>query len=307
MKTIGFEKPLYILPFDHRGSFQTKLFGWTGTLTIHQTAQIAAAKQVIYDGFKVALQSGVPEQKAGILVDEQFGATILQNARMNGYTTACPAEKSGQDEFDFEYGDEFAKHIEAIQPTFCKVLVRYNREGDRALNGRQAAKLRRLSEYLHGKSSSMFMFELLVPAEKTQLEQLKGDKKAYDLQLRPRLMAEAIEELQDAGVEPDVWKIEGLDSRKDCEKVVAAARRGGRDKVGCIILGRGEDDQKVHEWLATASGVAGFIGFAVGRTSFWDALVNWRAKKITREQAVHDIARRYREFVQIFEEQARAA
>jgi myo-inositol catabolism protein IolC len=307
MKTIGFDKPLYILPFDHRGSFQTKLFGWSGTLTIHQTAQIAASKQVIYDGFRVALQAGVPEQKAGILVDEQFGAAILQNARMRGYTTACPAEKSGQEEFDFEYGDDFAKHIEAIQPTFCKVLVRYNPEGDRALNGRQAAKLRRLSEYLHGNSSSMFMFELLVPAEKTQLEQLKGDKKAYDLQLRPRLMVETIEELQDAGVEPDVWKIEGLDARKDCEKVVGAARRGGRDKVGCIILGRGEDDQKVHEWLATASGVPGFIGFAVGRTSFWDALVNWRAKKITREQAVNDIARRYREFVQIFEEQARAA
>jgi len=307
MKTVGFDKPLYILPFDHRGSFQTKLFGWTGTLTIHQTAQIAASKQVIYDGFRVALQAGVPEQKAGILVDEQFGAAILQNARMRGYTTACPAEKSGQEEFDFEYGDEFAKHIEAIQPTFCKVLVRYNPEGDRALNGRQAAKLRRLSEYLHGKSSCMFMFELLVPAEKTQIEQLKGDKKTYDLQLRPRLMAEAIEELQDAGVEPDVWKIEGLDARKDCEKVVGVARRGGRDKVGCIILGRGEDDQKVHEWLAMASGVPGFIGFAVGRTSFWDALVNWRAKKITREQAVNDVARRYREFVQIFEEQARAA
>ena len=307
MKTIGFDKPLYILPFDHRGSFQAKLFGWTGTLTIHQTAQIAASKQVIYDGFKVALQSGVPEQKAGILVDEQFGAAILQNARVRGYTTACPAEKSGQEEFDFEYGDEFAKHIEAIQPTFCKVLVRYNPAGDRALNARQAAKLRRLSEYLHDKSSSLFMFELLVPAEKTQIEQLKGDKKTYDLQLRPRLMVETIEELQDAGVEPDVWKIEGLDSRKDCERVVTAARRSGRDKVGCIILGRGEDDQKVQEWLATASGVPGFIGFAVGRTSFWDALVNWRAQKITREEAVHDIARRYREFVQVFEEQARAA
>jgi 5-dehydro-2-deoxygluconokinase len=307
MKTIGFDKPLYILPFDHRGSFQTKLFGWTGTLTIHQTAQIAASKQVIYDGFKVALQSGVPEQKAGILVDEQFGAAILQNAKGRGYTTACPAEKSGQEEFDFEYGDEFAKHIEAIQPTFCKVLVRYNPAGDRALNARQAAKLRRLSEYLRDKSSSLFMFELLVPAEKTQIEQLKGDKKTYDLQLRPRLMVETIEELQDAGVEPDVWKIEGLDSRKDCERVVTAARRSGRDKVGCIILGRGEDDQKVQEWLATASGVPGFIGFAVGRTSFWDALVNWRAQKITREEAVHDIARRYREFVQVFEEQARAA
>jgi 5-dehydro-2-deoxygluconokinase len=77
--------------------------------------------------------------------------------------------------------------------------------------------------------------------------------------------------------------------------------------VGCIVLGRGEDDQKVREWLAIASGVPGFIGFAVGRTSFWDSLVNWRANKITRADAVNDIVRRYREFVEIFEEKARAA
>ena len=307
MTTVGFDKPLYILPFDHRGSFQTKLFGWSGTLTIDQTAQIAAAKQVIYDGFRAALKAGVPEEKAGILVDQQFGTAILQNARANGYTTACPAEKSGQEEFDFEYGEDFAKHIEAFQPTFCKVLVRYNPEGDQPLNTRQVARLKRLSEYLHSKSRSLFMFELLVPAEKTQLARLKGDKKAYDLELRPPLEVEAVKQLQDAGVEPDVWKIEGLDRRKDCEKVVAAARRGDRDKVGCIILGRGEDDQKVREWLATASGVPGFIGFAVGRTSFWDSLVNWRAKKITREEAVNNIARRYLEFVETFEEQTRAA
>ena len=305
--TIGFDKPLYILPFDHRGSFQTKLFGWKGTLTSDQTAQIAASKQVIYDGFRAALQSGVPQEKAGILVDEQFGAAILRDAREHGYTTACPAEKSGQDEFDFEYGEDFVKHIEAFQPTFCKVLVRYNPGGDQALNARQAARLKRLSDYLRENSRSRFMFELLVPAEAAQLHQLNGDKKAYDLYVRPRLMVETIEQLQDAGVEPDVWKIEGLDSRGDCERVVTAARRGGRSSVGCIILGRGEDDQKVREWLATASGVPGFIGFAVGRTSFWDPLVNWRERKITREEAVKDIVRRYREFVEVFDEKARAA
>jgi myo-inositol catabolism protein IolC len=307
MKTIGFDKPLYILPFDHRGSFQTKMFGWKGTLTSDQTAQIAAAKQVIYDAFLAALENGVPSDKAGILVDEQFGAAILRNALAHGYSTACPAEKSGQDEFDFEYGDDFAKHIESFRPTFCKVLVRYNPEGDRALNTRQAALLKRLSDYLHEKSQSRFMFELLVPAEKEQLNRLKGDKRAYDFELRPRLMAETIEELQDAGVEPDIWKIEGLDRHEDCENVVAAARRGGRDKVGCIILGRGEDDQKVHEWLSIASRVPGFIGFAVGRTSFWDPLVRWRANEITRQQAVKEIARRYCEFVGIFEDHARAA
>jgi myo-inositol catabolism protein IolC len=307
MKNIGFDKPLYILPFDHRGSFQTKMFGWKGTLTPEQTAQIAATKQVIYDAFIAALESGVPREKAGILVDEQFGAAILRNAVSRGYTTACPAEKSGQDEFDFEYGEDFAKHIESFHPTFCKVLVRYNPEGDRAQNTRQAARLKRLSDYLHENSETRLMFELLVPAEKEQLNRLNGDKKTYDLELRPRLMVETIEQLQDAGVEPDVWKIEGLDRREDCENVVAAARRGGRNKVGCIILGRGEDDQKVHEWLAIASQVPGFIGFAVGRTSFWEPLVNWRANKITRQQAVNEIARRYREFVGVFEDHARAA
>ena len=130
MKTLGYDKPLYILPFDHRGSFQTKLFGWSGTLAPEQTAQIAASKQVIYDGFGTALRMRVPREKAGILVDEQFGSAILESARAQEYTTACPAEKSGQAEFDFEYGEDFAKHIEAMRPTFCKVLVRYNPEGD---------------------------------------------------------------------------------------------------------------------------------------------------------------------------------
>jgi 5-dehydro-2-deoxygluconokinase len=301
MTSIGFDKPLYILPFDHRGSFQTKMFGWKGTLTPEQTAEIAAAKQVIYDGFKAALAGGVAKDKAGILVDEQFGSAILKDAARQGYSTSCPAEKSGQDEFDFEYGEDFAKHIEMFQPTFCKVLVRYNPEGDKTLNQQQAARLKRLSDYLHGKSRSMYMFELLVPAEKAQLDRVKGDKKAYDRDIRPGLMVGTIQQLQDAGVEADVWKIEGLDRAEDCAKVVAVARRGGRDKVGCIILGRGEDDTKVRQWLSTAAHVKGFIGFAVGRTTFWDPLVDWRAKKTTREAAVKEIARRYREWVDIFE------
>ena len=307
MTSIGFDKPLYILPFDHRGTFQTQMFGWKGTPTPEQTAQIASAKQVIYDGFKAALADGVPKDKAGILVDEQFGGAILRDASAHGYLTACPAEKSAQEEFDFEYGEEFDKHIEAFHPTFCKVLVRYNPEADKALNLRQSSRLARLSGYLHGQSRSMYMFELLVPPLKAQLDRFKGDKGAYDVELRPQLMAEAMEQLQDAQVEPDIWKIEGLDRRDHCEKIVATARRGGRTKVGCIILGRGEDDRKVRTWLTTAAAVPGFIGFAVGRTSFWEPLVGLRQGKITREEAVAAIANRYQEFVDIFEEKARAA
>ena len=176
-------------------------------------------------------------------------------------------------------------------PTFCKVLVRCNPEGDAAMNRRQAGRLRHLSDYLH-RTGRKFMFELLVPAEQAELEELHGDKRAYDRSRRPRHMVDAIHELQDAGVEPDVWKIEGLDRTEDCVAVVAAARRAGRAGVGCIVLGRGEDEAKVESWLSTAARVPGFIGFAVGRTTFWDALVGWRDGRTTREAASAEIARR---------------
>jgi len=304
--TLGYDRPLYVLPFDHRATFSKNVFGWTGPLGPEQTAAIVALKQVIYDAFLAALAGGVPKDRAGVLVDEQFGAAILRDAVRRGIVTACTVEKSGQDEFDFEYGADFARHLDAVGPTFAKVLVRYNPEGDRALNRRQAARLRRLSDYLHG-SGRLFMFELLVPALPAQLERLGSDRRAYDRELRPALMIRAIRELHEAGVEPDVWKIEGNDSRADAGKVVAAAREGGREAVGCIILGRGEDDAKVREWLTTAAGVPGFIGFAVGRTAFWRPLQSHRAGEITRAAAVAEIAASYREWVDLFETAKRGA
>jgi myo-inositol catabolism protein IolC len=303
----GYDRPLYILPFDHRGSFQTKMFGWQSPLSDAQTAEIAGAKRVIYDGFLAALAGGVPREKAGILVDEQFGAAILRDAESKNIVTACPVEKSGQAEFDFEYGEDFTSHLEAFDPTFGKVLVRYNPDGDRALNNRQVARLKRLSDFLVARNRSRFIFELLVPPEKMQLDRLKGNRETYDLELRPRLMVEAIQELQNSGVDPDLWKVEGLARREDYERVVAAARAGGRHNVGCIVLGRGEDDRKVREWLGIAAAVPGFVGFAIGRTVFWDPLVAWRSKRATREQTVAEIERRYRQFVDLFEQKKDAS
>lgn len=293
--TRGYTTPLYILSFDHRASFESGMFGWNGTLSVEQTTQIAAAKRVIFDGFVAAVASGVPKEHAGILVDEQFGAGILRDASRSGFITCVSVEKSGQEEFDFEFGDEFARHIEAFAPTFAKVLVRYNPDGDAAMNRRQAARLRRLSKYLD-RSPSKYMFELLVPATPIQLNAVDGDTRAYDQILRPSLMVKAIIELQDAGVEPDVWKIEGLDDWEDDARIVTTARRDGRHDVGCIVLGRGENESHVRAWLATAATVPGFVGFAVGRTTFWEPLVAWRDEQSSREAAVAEIARRYRQW-----------
>ena len=296
----GTTQPLYILPFDHRSSFVSGLFAWAGALLPGQTAAVSAAKRVIYDAFLAAVSAGLDKTKTGILVDEHFGADILRDAQRAGLINCVPTEKSGQDEFDFEFGADFARHIETFAPAFCKVLVRYNSEGDAALNRRQAERLLRLSDALAG-GLSRFMFELLVPPTPHQLKNLGTDAHAYDRKLRPALMLRAISELQDAGVEADVWKVEDLDSQGDCERIVAMARRDGRSNVGCIVLGRGENEQQVRDWLATAAGVPGYIGFAVGRTTFREPLVALRDSKIPRQTAVVEIARRYRQRVDIFD------
>jgi 5-dehydro-2-deoxygluconokinase len=299
----GYNKRLYILPFDHRHSYGSEVFGYQEPMTAAQRDDIAQSKAVIYSGFKAAIEAGVPRENAGLLVDEEFGTAILEEARDHGYITCLSTEKSGQHEFDFEYGDAFAAHIEKFNPTFAKVLVRYNPQGDADGNARQISRLKQLSDYLAA-SRRHFMFELLVPAEKSQLQRMGGDVHAYDLKLRPGLMKQAIEELQNAGVEPDVLKIEGLDRADDCRMIAASARRGGRNNVGCIILGRGENEAKVIEWLTTAAAVPGFIGFAVGRSSFLQTIIDLRAGKISRGQAVRQISDKFMQWVGVFDKAA---
>src|SRR5258708_2734015 len=297
----GYTRPLYLLPFDHRASYISGLFGWKEPLNVEQMVTVANSKQVIYAGFQQAIADHVPQDRVGLLVDEEFGAAILRDAASKGYITVASVEKSGQEEFEFAYGEDFAQHIEAFHPTFAKVLVRYNPEGDAALNVRQANRLSRLSDYLH-RAQTLFMFELLVPPEQKHLELVAGDRTAYDLQLRPHLMLHAIQALQDAGVEPDVWKVEGLDRQEDAVKVVEAARRGGRNTVGLIVLGRGAERERVEHWLQTAAQVPGFVGFAVGRTTFWQPLVDVEAKRSSKEEAATQIAHNFEEWIHLFEQ-----
>ncbi len=296
---------LYLLPFDHRASYEAGLFHWSDPLEAAESAELSASKGVIYDGFLRALDEGVPRGRAGILVDERFGSDILRDAAHQGVFTAVPVERSAQPEFDFEFDDQFRMHIEAFDPTFAKALVRYNPEGDAAVNRRQEARLRHLCDYLRLNGRG-FMFELLVPATQRQRDSVRGNRDAYDDLLRPALMVSAIKGLQAAGVEPDIWKVEGLERREDDARIVAAARRDGRGHVGCIVLGRGADDARVVHWLRMAAAVPGFIGFAVGRSTFWDAIMEWLRDDSARDAAVARIAARYHRWVDVFE-QAREA
>ncbi|GIU99299.1 MAG: hypothetical protein KatS3mg014_0915 [Actinomycetota bacterium] len=297
---LGYDKPLYILAFDHRGSFQKKFFGVTGEPTPEETARISDAKRVIYEGLLRALDEGVPREAAGALIDEQFGADIARDAKARGLTLAMPVEKSGQDEFDFEYGEDFGRHIEEFDPTFSKVLVRWNPEGDAEMNRRQGERLKRLSDWLHERGRR-FLFELLVPPLPHQVEAVGGDEQRWDSEERPKLMREAIRQLHAIGVEPDVWKIEGIDRREDCETIAAECRADGRDGVACVVLGRGADDAAVDHWLRTGRGVPGYIGFAIGRSIWWNPLRSYVDGQLGREEAAKQIAANYRRFIDVYE------
>jgi myo-inositol catabolism protein IolC len=297
---LGYDKPLYILAFDHRGSFQKKFFGVTGEPNQEETARIADAKRVIFEGAQRALEEGVPRGSAGVLVDEQFGAEIARTAKADGLTFAMPVEKSGQDEFDFQYGEDFGAHIEDFDPTFTKVLVRFNPEGDAEMNRRQSERLKRLGDWLHERGRT-FLFELLVPAEAHQLEAVGGDAHRYDTDVRPDLMKGAIAALQAAGVEPDIWKIEGIDRREDCEAISQQTRAGGRDKVACVVLGRAAPDEQVDHWLRMGRGVPGYIGFAIGRSIWWDPLKAYVDGGSRRTEAAEQIGANYRRFIEVYE------
>jgi len=303
---LGYDGKLYILAFDHRGSFQKKMFGIEGDPTDEESQTIADAKRLIFEGMLKAVEEGAEAGVTGVLVDEQFGAPtdIPGEAKSRGLILSMPVEKSGQNEFDFEYGDDFGAHIERFDPDFSKVLVRYNPDGDAEMNQRQTERLKRLADWLH-ENDRKFLFELLVPAEEAQLEQVGGDSDRYDAELRPELMRRTIVEFQDAGVEVDIWKIEGIDSQADCERIAETARRDGRDGVTCVVLGRGADDAKVDHWLRQGAPVDGYAGFAIGRTIWWDALKGFLDGSLDREAAIRQVADNYLRFVKVYDEAAR--
>ena len=300
---LGYDGKLYILAFDHRGSFQKKMFGIEGDPTQAETDTISDAKRLIFEGMVEAVNRGAEAGATGVLVDEQFGSNIPEQAREHGLKLAMPVEKSGQDEFDFQYGDDFGAHIEKFDPDFSKVLVRYNPDGDPDMNERQLGRLKRLADWLHAHERK-FLFELLVPATEEQLQSVDGDGDRYDAELRPNLMRQAIENIQNAGIEVDIWKIEGVDRREDAERLAEQTRSGaGREGVVCVVLGRGASTEKVEEWLQAASPVEGFVGFAIGRSIWWDALKAWLADELERDAAAAQIAENYLHFIDIYQGQ----
>jgi myo-inositol catabolism protein IolC len=300
--TLGYDGRLYVLAFDHRGSFK-RMFGVGDDASDEENQRLQEAKQLVWAGVQRALDEGAPASSVGVLVDEEMGARVAREAKEAGVKLAMPVEASGQSVFDFEYGDDFGSHIEDFDPDFSKVLVRWNPDDGDDDKEVQGERLKKLADWLHSHDRK-FLFELLVPASQRQLDLVGGDAAAYDTEARPYLTLEAIGEILAAGVEPDIWKIEGLDRDRSCQLLATMIREGGRDGVMAVVLGRGADDARVEHWLRTGAPVSGYDGFAIGRTIWSNEVKAWNEGDMSREDAAAGIASKFKHFIDVYEDAA---
>ena len=300
---LGYDGKLYILAFDHRGSFQKKMFGIEGDPTPEETETITDAKRLVFEGMEKAVSRGLDPSTAGVLVDEQFGGDVPKLAREHGLALVDAGREVRPERVRLPVRQRVRRpHPRSFDPAFSKVLVRLNPDGDAEMNERQLGRLKELADWLHD-NGRLFLFELLVPAEDDQLESVGGDTDRYDAELRPELMRRAIEQIQDFGIEVDIWKIEGVDTQEDAQMLVDQTRKGeGRENVVSVLLGRGASDEKVDHWLRQAAPVEGMVGFAIGRSIWWDSLKAFLAGDLEREAAAEQIADNYQRFIKVYDE-----
>ncbi len=297
----GYSQDLYILAFDHRGTITKGLLGVEGREPTQDEAnKVSEMKEIIFDGFLKANEYGITGGDPAILVDETFGLEVQQKAKEMNIKFAAPVEKSGQKVFDFEYGDQFGEKINEVGADFVKILVRWNPDDEEEIRETQGKRIKELSDWLT-ENDKKFLLEFLVPATEEQLASVENDQARYDSEIRPKLAVKVVEEMRERGADPDIWKIEGLDTSEDCEKVAHAIRTGDREDVIAVVLGRGASDEKVNEWLRAGSSVEGYKGFAIGRSIFWDALKGFHEGEKSREEAVEEIAQSYLGFLSVYQ------
>jgi myo-inositol catabolism protein IolC len=287
--------PLLILAMDHRESFGKSLFGVTDDRPDEtQRAAMQSAKRLIYAGLDQA-RAQLPGGRAGVLVDERYGQPVIEAAHSDGVVLAVPVEHSGRDWFELEWGQDWLEHVTSSRPDFAKVLVRDNP----AFPGqRRAQQLRALHEASDGLGALgvPLLYELLVPATDDQLAAAGGNTDAYDRDLRPDLVTQVIADNQAAGVEPAIWKVEGLETADAARAVMTQIRAGGRDDVCAIVLGRDAPRARLDHWLAVAAPVDGFVGFAIGRSIWEDPITSHNHGDASDSETVRQVAERYLNF-----------
>lgn len=297
---IGFPGPLYILINDHRSSFVKRIMEIEDReAKPEEWAEVVKLKKIVYQGLKLVIDSGLQTSNTTFFIDEQTGTEIMAEAERNGVAYCLAVEKSGELEFDFEYGNDFGIHIEKFNPAFIKALVRYNPEDSEASKTTQKQKLKTLTEYAR-EHKHKFLLEVRIQPTKAQLAKVNQDQRRFDLEIRPSLSVTTVSELKSAGVDPDVWHLEGFELTAHYENLISKIQEGDRGGVGLVVMSRGAAFPQVESWLSVGARVPGVIGFSAGRTVFQNALRQYRAGEKGQDDAARQIAENFLHFYHIF-------
>jgi myo-inositol catabolism protein IolC len=289
-------QPLFILAMDHRDSFGRTLFGVKGEPSDEQLARMRDAKSLIFAAAERVAGSEFGPGRPGILVDERLGTDVARKAKAAGFVLAMPVETSGGDRLTFEYGDDFARHVEEFDPDWVKVLVRFNPADPAGLRQAQIETLRRLGDWA-ASARRHWLIELLVPPTREQLA-AHEDQALYDRDERPALTAQAIAAFSEAGVHPGIWTLEGYETAPGAELALDAVRSTDSPPSSCIVLGRDAPQRQVDHWLTVAAPLQGFVGFAIGRGIWEDPIAGYLAGHTDRDATEKRIAERYGHFIQ---------
>jgi len=285
---------LFVLPFDHRGSFKKMLFPDAPELTDEHKQTITDYKWVIYNSLKIiGAKRGYDDM--AILVDEEYGLDIHNDAKELGIRNLLTTEKSGEKVYNFQYED-WQDHILNIKPAYAKALTRVVKGDDNTL---QNSRLKELNDFCSANDIG-FLIEPLIQPRDEDLAAVDGDKERYDAEIRPTQFAEAVAEMHAAGVTPDVWKIEGTETKEGMDICSEAVFNGGKPDAQIVILGRGASTEKVDHWLKMGANSQGVNGFAVGRTVFADPIEKLHAGELSKEEATQIIADNYDHFIDTF-------
>jgi myo-inositol catabolism protein IolC len=290
------DEPLFILAMDHRASFGKDVFGITGEWSPTDLTRMRQAKALIYEGLR-HVAGRVPSGREGVLVDEDLGAEVARTAKSDGVVLLMPIEKSGSRVFELEFGDQFAEHVEAFDPDFFKLLVRFNPLDDESMRRTQIDRLAMVSQWAE-RTNRRWIIELLVPPTPEQLA-AHADQAGFDAQERPTLTAQVIAELYAGAVYPTIWKLEGYETESGADIVLAAVAAETDHRAVCIVLGRDAPLSQVEHWLAVGAR-CDFVGFAVGRTIWEDSLRQHLAGTLSGEGLVDAVAENYSTLVDAF-------
>jgi myo-inositol catabolism protein IolC len=274
--------PLYMLAFDHRQVLRDLYPGATD-------ADLQSAKVAVLEALDSIPETVATKHSLGFLVDEEYGADAAKLAAERGLYVAMPVEASRTPILRLQYPEDYPARFERFNPEAVKALVFHNPADAPRRREEQLGQLRTIGHFAREQGRD-YLLEILINPTPEQLEEGGGDKAGFRANVFPRLLVESIAEMQEYGIEPDIWKVEGLDTVEDTAAVGAQATAGGREAVRCIVLGSGESQAKVNGWLANAAAVPAFSGFAIGRTVWHEPVGHLLAGRISREVALETMA-----------------